>query len=559
MNYKHIGQKNSKKEETNTNSEPSLTRRNFLRNSSTASVGAGLIVTSKTALGQEGPDKGNKVRCGIIGYGDEGKALRESSMFLKDLVCFPAVSDIWPRNLRAGKGQIAASKQGGGEDGSICNDYAEPEDMINDKKLNLDCIIVATPDFVHHKYSIMGMEAGLDVYSEKLMSNSVDFARQMVQSQQKTGKLLAIGHQRRSNPRYMHVKNEIIEKRKLLGWITHMTAQWNRSRGGSVPREIPQGKDSLSNEILQKYGSNGGAKGMFEFRNWRMYKKFGGGIISDLGAHQIDIFNWLLDEYPVSIFAQGGTDYYTGEFLNDLLTSEVKEAMEKTKSKKRKEKLEAELKLVEQVKDGYEHADNVMAFFEYQTKRDKWGTKGGAGDTLKTRAYYQVLTTSSSQKFYEKFMGEYGTMSISELTEYNQIYREAHAEPWEELANGETPVIEKNLAKEEIYHKFWEQPAPWRSIDKAKNDKWLSGKSLTDARVSKGLDPWEIPSHAQFEERPHTPHLRNFFETVRDGGSQDDLNCPAIEGFRTTVTCMKIHDALANGGKLEFKPEEFEV
>jgi len=557
MNYKHIGQKNSKKEETNTNSEPSLTRRNFLRNSSTASVGAGLIVTSKTALGQEGPDKGNKVRCGIIGYGDEGKALRESSMFLKDLVCFPAVSDIWPRNLRAGKGQIAASKQGGGEDGSICNDYAEPEDMI--KKEKLDCIIVATPDFVHHKYSIMGMEAGLDVYSEKLMSNSVDFARQMVQSQQNTGKLLQIGHQRRSNPRYMHVKNEIIEKRKLLGWITHMTAQWNRSRGGSVPREIPQGKDELSDEILQKYGYNGGAKGMFEFRNWRMYKKFGGGIISDLGAHQIDIFNWLLDEYPVSIFAQGGTDYYTGEFLNDLLTSEVKEAMEKTKSKKRKEKLEAELKLVEQVKDGYEHADNVMAFFEYQTKRDKWGTKGGAGDTLKTRAYYQVLTTSSSQKFYEKFMGEYGTMSISELTEYNQIYREAHAEPWEELANGKTPVIEKNLAKEEIYHKFWEQPAPWRSIDKAKNDKWLSGKSLTDARVSKGLDPWEIPSHAQFEERPHTPHLRNFFETVRDEGSQDDLNCPAIEGFRTTVTCMKIHDALANGGKLEFKPEEFEV
>ena len=243
MNFKHIGKENSKKEETTTSSEPSLTRRNFLRNSSTASVGAGLIVTSKTALGQEGSDKGKKVRCGIIGYGDEGKALRESSMFLKDLVCFPAVSDIWPRNLRAGVGQIAASKQGGGDDGDICTGYEEPEEMI--KKEELDCIIVATPDFVHHTYSIMGMEAGLDVYSEKLMSNSVDFARQMVQSQKKTGKLLAIGHQRRSNPRYMHVKNEIIEKRKLLGWITHMTAQWNRSRGGSVPREIPQGKDAL--------------------------------------------------------------------------------------------------------------------------------------------------------------------------------------------------------------------------------------------------------------------------------------------------------------------------
>ena len=82
MNFKHIGKENSKKEETTASSESSLTRRNFLRNSSTASVGAGLIVTSKTALGQEGLDKGKKVRCGIIGYGDEGKALRDSSMFL---------------------------------------------------------------------------------------------------------------------------------------------------------------------------------------------------------------------------------------------------------------------------------------------------------------------------------------------------------------------------------------------------------------------------------------------------------------------------------------------
>ena len=125
MNYKHIGQKSDQINKTDTN-DNSLSRRNFLRNSSTASVGAGLVVTSKTALGQEGADKGKKVRCGIVGYGDEGKALRESSMFLKDLVCFPAVSDIWPRNLRAGVGQITASKQGGGADGSECKGYADP-------------------------------------------------------------------------------------------------------------------------------------------------------------------------------------------------------------------------------------------------------------------------------------------------------------------------------------------------------------------------------------------------------------------------------------------------
>ena len=158
-------------------------------------------------------------------------------------------------------------------------------------------------------------------------------------------------------------------------------------------------------------------------------------------------------------------------------------------------------------------------------------------------------------------MGEDGTMSISELTEYNQIYREAHAKSWDELALGGKPLIEKDLSKEEVYHKFWENPAPWRSVNVAKDEKWRADNatSLTDARVSKGLDPWELPSHTQFQERPHTPHLRNFFDAVRNKGSQDDLNCPAIEGFKTTVTCMKIHDAIAKGEKIEFKPEDFVV
>jgi predicted dehydrogenase len=559
MKFQHIGKKNAADKPDPAEEKSSLSRRNFLRNGSSAGVGIGLIVTSKTALGQKATKDG-VVRCGIIGYGDEGKALRESSMFFKDDVRFVAVSDIWDRNKRAGVGQISASGQGGGEDGKTCTGYTDAEEMLDNEDLH--CVIVATPDFVHDKYSIMGLEKGLDVYCEKLMSNDIDKARAMVKAQRATGKLLQIGHQRRSNPRYLHVKNEILnEKNNLLGWITHMSAQWNRSRGGSVPREIPMGKDALSDEMLKKYGYNGGATGMFEFRNWRMYKKFGGGIISDLGAHQIDIFNWLLGTTPNSIFAQGGTDYYTGEFLNDLLTSEVSEALEKTKSKKRKAKLEEELKIVSQIKDGYEHADNVMAFFEYETPRVKWKTKAGSGETLKTRAYYQVLTTSSSQKFYEKFMGEDGTMSISELTEYNQIYREAHAKSWDEYGLGAKPLIEKDLSQEEVYHKFWENPAPWRSVNVAKEEKWRADKatSLTDARVSKGLDPWEIPSHTQFQERPHTPHLRNFFDAVRNKGSQDDLNCPAIEGFKTTVTCMKIHDAIAKGEKIEFKPEDFVV
>jgi predicted dehydrogenase len=528
-------------------------------------VGAGLIVTSKTALGQNATG-GKALRCGIIGFGEEGEALRASSIPLTEagLVKFTAVADVWPANLRAGVGRVKAGKQGGGEDGQGCTGYEDPQEMM--AKEELDCVIVATPDFVHHTYTNMALAEGLHVYCEKLMSNSVEGAKSMVLAQRASaGKLLQIGHQRRSNPRYLHARNQLVHERKLLGWITHMSAQWNRGKSSSVPREIPDAKNTIPDETLAKYGYNTGPTGMFEFRNWRMYKKFGGGVISDLGAHQIDLFNWFLDTTPASVFAQGGTDYYTGEYLNGYLVGKIEEEIASTKSKKRKAKLEEELKLVSQIKDGYEYADNVMAFYEYDTPRAMWGTKGGAGDMLKTRAYYQVLTTTSSQKFYEKFMGENATLAISELDTVNQIYREAHderfklneqAEPWSQLAAGDSPDLQKTLSK--VYNRFWEKPAPWRATSEAKHDKWLDG-SLADARVSAALDPYELPDHVQFKERPHTPHLRNFFETVANGGTMDDLNCPAIEGYKSAVTCIKVHEAIETGQKLEFTEDDFKV
>ena len=44
----------------------------------------------------------------------------------------------------------------------------------------------------------------------------------------------------------------------------------------------------MTPEQLAKYGY----KDMHQFRNWRWFKGLGGGPLSDLGAHQIDIFNW---------------------------------------------------------------------------------------------------------------------------------------------------------------------------------------------------------------------------------------------------------------------------
>ena len=69
----------------------------------------------------------------------------------------------------------------------------------------------------------------------------------------------------------------------------------------------PKGQE-ISPEKLAKYGY----ANMHEFSNWRWFKKYAGGPISDLGAHQIDMFNWMYETTPLSVMATGGVDYYDG-------------------------------------------------------------------------------------------------------------------------------------------------------------------------------------------------------------------------------------------------------
>ena len=124
---------------------------------------------------------------------------------------------------------------------------------------------------------------------------------------------------------------------------------------------------------------------MTEFRNWRWYKKFGGGPIVDLGSHQIDLFSWVFKAYPRTVIASGGADYYKNR----------------------------------------EWYDNVMAIFEFKTEQ------GNA------RAFYQVQTTTKHGGFYETFMGDEGALVISEVPQRgNWAIREAHVPEWDSLVKG---------------------------------------------------------------------------------------------------------------------------
>lgn len=340
-----------------------LSRRNFLRGGLVA--GAGLMLQRSPV--EATARSADTINVAIIGTGAQGRVLLESAVNIPD-VRFKAVCDIWDYSRRYGQGILRKS-------GQLVNAYVDFREMLETEK-DLDAVIVATPDCWHAEHTVECLRRGLHVYCEKLMSHDLAEARSMMETARQTGKLLQIGHQRRSNPRYLQARDALLREANILGRVTNINGQWNRAV--TEPLGWPE-KFAIEPAILEKYGYGN----MHRFRNWRWFKEYGGGPVSDLGGHQIDVFNWFLGAYPVGLTADGGTDYY----------------------------------------ENLEWYDNVMAIFEYP------GPEGAV------RAFYQVLTTTSAGGgYFECFMGTEGALKMSENPKYTKLFREARAREWDAFA-----------------------------------------------------------------------------------------------------------------------------
>jgi predicted dehydrogenase len=378
---------------------------------------------------------------------------------------FVAVADIWESHRTFAQNLLKKYNQ-------PINVYEDYHEMLA-KEPQLDAVIIATPDWLHSSMTVDCLKAGKHVYCEKEMSNTLEGAQAMVRAQRETGKLLQIGHQRRSNPRYAHAM-KMIYNDKVLGRITNFNGQWNRDINASQDLGWAK-KDEIPLPTLQKYGYDS----MNHFRNWRWFKKYSGGPIVDLGSHQIEVFSWFLKTHPKAVWATGGNDYYKDR----------------------------------------EWYDNVMALFEYDTE---------AGPV---RGFYQVLNTSSYGGFFEVFMGDGGSLVISE-DERKGMYlpeQKAQKRDWEELS---------------------------------KNKVAADGKEGIELKIGETLDPSGKPTAEgqkmleEIKKPVHQLHLENFFDAVRGKGQ---LNSPAELSYESTVSVLKINDAIAAGTRLEYKPEEFKV
>jgi len=326
---------------------------------------AGLFAGSSGASAQPSATSG-ELNVALIGVGLQGRALINAAMLIKQ-VRFRAVCDVWPYAQRYGSYYLKNY-------GHDVRTYADHREML-DKEKGLDAVIVASPDFVHADQTNACLEAGRHVYCETMMAHTLDAARSMVRTMHKTGRLLQVGYQRRSNPRYLHVYEKLWKEARLTGGTTQASASWIHrlapTRGWPRRQEMPD--DALKQ---LGYGS------MHEFRNWRWYRKFGGSLFGDFGGHQVDVMNWFLGTRPQPVLANSGAE-------------------------------------PEQPSRWH---DNVLAVYEYPTQNRI------------VQASCRVLTTTrgDGSGSHTLFMGPEGSLKISQVPKSTAVYRDPDAPDWDQ-------------------------------------------------------------------------------------------------------------------------------
>ena len=317
-----------------------ITRRDFL----TGTVAAGLA--SGAGLGSiyfgYGKSVGDPLRVGVLGTGDEGSVLVGAHN--PDYLNVVAIADIRPYNVfRAFHGDVSSPSAYQARPGLMAKYkwstedaarekvkiYAAYEDLLADP--NVEAVIIALPLHLHAEASIKAMRAGKHVLTEKLMGHSVHECKEMGRVSQETGRILATGHQRHYSMLYDNAVHTI-GTAKLIGDLHSIRAQWHRGNlpgkdswkpampnDASLAKQLagwkkdletakPSDIDPLEKKIAQleaqisdslldaaKFGytqmslPDGSARTpMEELVRWRLWNRTGGGLMAELGSHQLD-------------------------------------------------------------------------------------------------------------------------------------------------------------------------------------------------------------------------------------------------------------------------------
>lgn len=303
-----------------TNSQ--LSRRNFLKTTLIGAAGVSLLPL-KSCLKTD-----DSIRLGFIGLGRQVNYLQDS--FLKiEGVKVVAGADVYAIKRERFKFKADKYYEEAGQKVQV-DVYEDYKDLLS--RNDIDAVVIGSPDHWHARMAIDACEAGKDIYLEKPLTLTIKEGQEVVKAVRDNNRVLAVGSQQRSDPNFQHAVNLALDGK--IGQIDKVHVFLGdvdpHPRPYDAPEEIlPDGLNWDKwigpapylhfNNLLNPPISMDPMQDEQFWGAWRWYKELGGGLMTDWGAHMMDIAHWGLGvdrSGPVKIIPRGfeGAEYLTYQY-----------------------------------------------------------------------------------------------------------------------------------------------------------------------------------------------------------------------------------------------------
>lgn len=280
------------------------TRRTFLKVAATA--GATLVATvpgcgrlgaragtqpRRRVIAPKPP--GGKLRIAYIGTGGIGHHHLEETTKL-DIVC-PCYCDVDTRRMAKAAECFPKARA-----------YQDYRLMFDKEHKNIDAVMIGTPDHHHYPATMIAMQLGKHVYTQKPLTHTVWEARELTRAAQRYRVATQMGNQGHA----------------LEGW--RLVYEWINSGALGQVREVhtwsdrpiwpqgmtrPEGEDPVPQNLnweawlgpapWRPYkgpaDGNPDHAGPYHWFNWRGWWDFGAGALGDMACHTMDGMFWALD------------------------------------------------------------------------------------------------------------------------------------------------------------------------------------------------------------------------------------------------------------------------
>ena len=264
----------------------------------------------------------DRVRVGWIATGSRGKhVMKQMYLNSRDFVTVTAVCDTYQGNLAQGKDIVQS------EEKTTPKTYVDYRDVLNDP--NVDVVFICSPEHLHYPMAMAALKANKHIYLEKPIGHTIDEGADIVKLAEKTGKVVQVGTQNRSNKLYIHAKKMVEDG--AIGEVHYVRAFWYRNfdpqadPAKTTPaawRYVIPADASPENTDWKRFLEAAEHKNIpFDkgrYFQWRNYWDYSGGISTDLLVHQTDISNFVCNKtVPSSCVASGGVYQWDKRFNDD--------------------------------------------------------------------------------------------------------------------------------------------------------------------------------------------------------------------------------------------------